>query len=236
MELFRTTTKVVIGDGVWGSFWYDRWLDGCSPKDIAPSLFFPFETQAYFIFRALQNNRLARSFRNFTSTARIHDFFATWSALQSCIWAQACWTPSVGRPRVMGIILLARCIGYNLTGWRDPSMLRRFGRLGWVRSASFFFGFFSIGNLSWLIASPSEGDHTRRFALFDLVSIDLYFLLLLTLSYMKFLVSVTINCTLLNLKLHTSMVCNFGEARAISSLWCGMLIQRLKTSLGFKKN
>lgn len=53
MELFRTTTKVVIGDGVWGSFWYDRWLDGCSPKDIAPSLFFPFETQAFVHFRII---------------------------------------------------------------------------------------------------------------------------------------------------------------------------------------
>jgi hypothetical protein len=39
MELFHALTKVNIRDGNKASFWHDPWVDGLSPKCIAPSIF-----------------------------------------------------------------------------------------------------------------------------------------------------------------------------------------------------
>jgi hypothetical protein len=39
-QLFNAATKITLGDGAKALFWHSAWLDGASPKDIAPSIFF----------------------------------------------------------------------------------------------------------------------------------------------------------------------------------------------------
>jgi len=38
-QLFSAATKVTLGDGAKALFWRSTWLDGASPKDIAPDIF-----------------------------------------------------------------------------------------------------------------------------------------------------------------------------------------------------
>lgn len=39
LELFRTCTTILLGNGQRAAFWHDRWLQGKSPKEIAPDLY-----------------------------------------------------------------------------------------------------------------------------------------------------------------------------------------------------
>lgn len=38
-QLFRTCTNIQIGDGNQALFWHDNWLNGRSPRDIAPDCY-----------------------------------------------------------------------------------------------------------------------------------------------------------------------------------------------------
>lgn len=37
--LFSACTVISIGNGMLTSFWFDRWIDGAAPLDVAPDLF-----------------------------------------------------------------------------------------------------------------------------------------------------------------------------------------------------
>jgi hypothetical protein len=39
MTLFQASTIIKLGDGKKAKFWWDKWLDGETPKDIASHLF-----------------------------------------------------------------------------------------------------------------------------------------------------------------------------------------------------
>ena len=38
-QLFRAVTKMVVGNGLRACFWEDRWLDGFTVQDVAPSIY-----------------------------------------------------------------------------------------------------------------------------------------------------------------------------------------------------
>lgn len=38
-QLFNMSTDIVIGDSLEAKFWHNRWLEGDTPKILAPNLF-----------------------------------------------------------------------------------------------------------------------------------------------------------------------------------------------------
>ncbi|KAI4967768.1 hypothetical protein ZWY2020_014982 [Hordeum vulgare] len=82
MAVFWAATTITLGNGSKASFWFDRWLDGSSPKDIAPSIFLLARRKRGLVMNELQGNRWIRSLRNITTTLQIREYITLWSLLQ----------------------------------------------------------------------------------------------------------------------------------------------------------
>ena len=56
-NLFNAATKVSIGDGRKASFWASSWLNGSTPRDIAPKIFDASKRKKRNVHDALANNK-----------------------------------------------------------------------------------------------------------------------------------------------------------------------------------
>lgn len=80
-SLFHASTLCTIGDGWTTSFWTDRWLEGCAPKDFVPDLFtsVPMSNQGSSVRDALNVNEWTRHFRGVFSLVMIYQFCILWA-------------------------------------------------------------------------------------------------------------------------------------------------------------
>jgi hypothetical protein len=56
MDLFCATTIITVGNGKISHFWDSPWLNGRTPKDIAPLIYEASSMQKWKINQVLQNN------------------------------------------------------------------------------------------------------------------------------------------------------------------------------------
>lgn len=82
LALFRAATTITLGNGIKASFWFDRWLDGRAPKDIAPSIFLLARRKRGTVMNEIRDNCWIRSLRAITTTLQIREYITLWSLLQ----------------------------------------------------------------------------------------------------------------------------------------------------------
>lgn len=81
--LFAACTSIQIGNGKDSSFWKDRWLNGQSPQDLAPSLFSLSRRKNLSVCDALTDGRWMRGLHRINSAPDLTSFINLWSELSS---------------------------------------------------------------------------------------------------------------------------------------------------------
>jgi hypothetical protein len=81
--LFNSSTIITIGDCTKACFWHNNWLDGESPKYLAPNLFQLVKRKNKTVQQELRNNSWIRSLSNrITSATHIEEFASLWIRIQ----------------------------------------------------------------------------------------------------------------------------------------------------------
>ncbi len=86
--LFRAGTIITIGNGEKIKFWSDNWLEGSSPKEIAPSIFNLSNRKSKYLKFDLENNHRMAILKPITSVAEIDELVHLGSMLQNVTLAQ----------------------------------------------------------------------------------------------------------------------------------------------------
>lgn len=81
--LFRAGTKIEIGDGRKTSFWLDNWLDGQTPKDLAPTIFRLAKRKSNSLHADLNNNHWLSLLNPITSLEEVNDLVQLGGRLQN---------------------------------------------------------------------------------------------------------------------------------------------------------
>jgi len=83
-QLFNAATKITLGDGVKALFWHSAWLDGASPKDIAPAIFSASKRKNKTVQQALQGNSWVQDINilAINTVQQLTQFVALWDRLQ----------------------------------------------------------------------------------------------------------------------------------------------------------
>jgi hypothetical protein len=81
-DLFRACTTISLGDGSRTKFWGDNWLQGKTPKVIAPTLFTLARRKNLTEAQVLQEGRWIQGLRKITTTMQIQEFIDLWSMLR----------------------------------------------------------------------------------------------------------------------------------------------------------
>jgi hypothetical protein len=84
-ELFAASTIVTIGDGKTASFWSSSWIDGKTPKSMAPSLFKKSMRKKLTVHDAIQRNRWIANILPLQTTQEIHEYVALWEAVKEVL-------------------------------------------------------------------------------------------------------------------------------------------------------
>jgi hypothetical protein len=71
-----------VQNGECTSFWHDRWLQGSSPKDIAPDLYKLATRKELTVAQGCSNRRWMRGLHNITETNQINQFVKLWHMLR----------------------------------------------------------------------------------------------------------------------------------------------------------
>ncbi|KAF8730242.1 hypothetical protein HU200_017220 [Digitaria exilis] len=82
LELFRTCTTIVLGDGRRVSFWHDRWLQGKSPKEIAPNIYRLAWRKNERVATTLANGHWKRGLRRMNTTEQINEYVELWGLIR----------------------------------------------------------------------------------------------------------------------------------------------------------
>jgi hypothetical protein len=82
-QLFRASTVVTIGDGRKASFWKSPWLDGITPRDMAPNLFKLAWCKKNYVADDLHNQRWTRGLWRMNTVDKMAEFMLLWDKLQS---------------------------------------------------------------------------------------------------------------------------------------------------------
>lgn len=80
-ELFAASTVVTIGNGKTASFWTSSWIEGQTPKNIAPNLFRKAKRKKISVHKALQNNRWIAHILPIHSAQEIREYVTLWDHL-----------------------------------------------------------------------------------------------------------------------------------------------------------
>jgi hypothetical protein len=56
MDIFYTATTISLGNGRRTPFWDASWLEGKSPKDVAPQIFELYKRKKWTVAQVLQDN------------------------------------------------------------------------------------------------------------------------------------------------------------------------------------
>ena len=80
-DLFYASTVVTVGKGDMASFWFSAWLNGESPRNIAPSLFKTAIRKKISVQDALNNNRWVKHVLPIQSVQEIKEYVELWERL-----------------------------------------------------------------------------------------------------------------------------------------------------------
>jgi hypothetical protein len=72
--LFHASTQINLGHGEKALFWHDRWLDGTSPKEIAPNLFKLAHFKNRSVAKELVNRNWIKSVRHISTTQELSEY------------------------------------------------------------------------------------------------------------------------------------------------------------------
>lgn len=85
-ELFNASTVVTVGKGNKTNFWHSSWVNGTSPKNLAPLLFKRSKRKNFSVRKALQDDYWINQIYPLSLGEEIREYVALWEAirLQSC--------------------------------------------------------------------------------------------------------------------------------------------------------
>lgn len=75
------STVVTVGNAKLASFWTSSWIDGRTPKNIAPTLFKKSKKKNIAILKAIRNNRWIAHITRLTTTQEICEYVTLWEAV-----------------------------------------------------------------------------------------------------------------------------------------------------------
>lgn len=78
LQLFNASTTIRLGDGKCAQFWNSAWLNGASPKDIAPNLFSLARRKNATVENALHQGRWMKGIERLSTTADLLCFIDLW--------------------------------------------------------------------------------------------------------------------------------------------------------------
>ena len=81
-ELFHTSTIVKVGKGNKSLFWHSSWLNGSSPKNLAPQLFQKARRKNITVQKALHGNRWIDLVCPLTTGEEIREYVDLWEVIQ----------------------------------------------------------------------------------------------------------------------------------------------------------
>jgi hypothetical protein len=79
--LFKLCTTTTVGNRGKASFWKDRWLNGRSPKDIAPDRFKLAWCKNHTVAAALPTRRWMQGLRQMSTEQELQQFIELWTQL-----------------------------------------------------------------------------------------------------------------------------------------------------------
>jgi hypothetical protein len=88
MTLFQASTIIKLGDGKKAKFWWDKWLDGETPKDIASHLFALVHFKQRTVSKELPNKNWIRAVRRLSSSDELHEFINLWGRVRDITLSQ----------------------------------------------------------------------------------------------------------------------------------------------------
>jgi hypothetical protein len=77
-SLFHASTRISLGNGEKALFWHDRWLQGKTPKEIAPNLFKIAHFKNRTVAKELTNKSWIRTVQKITSSHQLWEFENLW--------------------------------------------------------------------------------------------------------------------------------------------------------------
>lgn len=80
-ELFFCSTTIVIGNGKKTPFWEARWLDGTSPRDLAPNLYMQAKFKRRTVSQELHKDNWIRNLMNIDTPILLQEFVLLFMAL-----------------------------------------------------------------------------------------------------------------------------------------------------------
>lgn len=80
-DLFAASTVVTIGNGKMANFWTSSWIDGQTPKNIAPSSFRKAKRKNITVQKALQDNRWISHITHILTPQEIHEYVTLWETI-----------------------------------------------------------------------------------------------------------------------------------------------------------
>ena len=82
-NLFAASTSISVGNGQITGFWHNRWLDGESPKEIAPDVFPLAWRKNLNVREALTEERWMHGIQRMSTENQIHQFIRLWEKVQA---------------------------------------------------------------------------------------------------------------------------------------------------------
>lgn len=80
-ELFFCSTNITVGNGKKTPFWEARWLNGTSPKDLAPNLYLQAKFKRRKVCQELHNDNWIRNLQNIETPVLLQEFVLLFMAL-----------------------------------------------------------------------------------------------------------------------------------------------------------
>jgi hypothetical protein len=82
-DLFAASTVVTIGNGKTASFWTSSWIQGRTPKDLAPNLFRKTRRKKISVYKALHDNKWIMHILPLQTLQEIQEYVELWEQISS---------------------------------------------------------------------------------------------------------------------------------------------------------
>jgi hypothetical protein len=80
--LFRACTKVTVGNGIKTKFWHDRWLQGQTPQEVAPTHLCYAWRKNGSVADALRDGNCMKGLTRICTTEEVTQFVSLWSKIR----------------------------------------------------------------------------------------------------------------------------------------------------------